>query len=180
MTNSNTKTTNSFVFLALGWLFITELLGQHVIRPHQNTQHTHKLINKELLYVWPATINTWTLEKLSHPLPINNWNLHSETNNLFHSIISYFYFLRRKETHKVCKMNFQKMSSLFIIFVITVAILGHAPVQATRLLREDFAAANHLETYSSPSSLVYEKAKYTMECWLQRLASGPSPKGPGH
>ncbi|KAK9932219.1 hypothetical protein M0R45_019465 [Rubus argutus] len=72
------------------------------------------------------------------------------------------------------------MSSLFIIFVITVAILGHASVEATRLLPKDFAAANHLETYSSPSSLVYEKAKYTMEYWLQRLASGPSPKGPGH
>ncbi|KAK9932222.1 hypothetical protein M0R45_019468 [Rubus argutus] len=77
-------------------------------------------------------------------------------------------------------MNFQRMSNLFIIFVISVAILGHASVQATRQLREDFAAANNLETYSSPSSLIYEKAKYTMECWLQRLASGQSPKGPGH
>ncbi|CAK7343174.1 unnamed protein product [Dovyalis caffra] len=49
-------------------------------------------------------------------------------------------------------------------------------VQATRVLPEEFASSNHLETYSS----VYEKAKSNMACWLGRLASGPSPKGPGH
>ncbi|CAN6580518.1 hypothetical protein ACFX13_032686 [Malus domestica] len=77
-------------------------------------------------------------------------------------------------------MTFQKMSSLLlIIFVLSVAILvSQGPVEASRVLSEDFASANHLETYSSPS--VYEKAKFTMEFWLERLASGPSPKGPGH
>ncbi|MFQ6645474.1 hypothetical protein Gotur_019094 [Gossypium turneri] len=55
-----------------------------------------------------------------------------------------------------------------------MAILSHVGVEATRVLAEDFAKANHLETYSS----VYEKAKFTMSCWLERLASGPSPRGP--
>ncbi|GFY81322.1 plastid transcriptionally active 4 [Actinidia rufa] len=45
-----------------------------------------------------------------------------------------------------------------------------------RVLPEDFAGENHLATYPS----MYEKAKLSMECWLERLASGPSPKGPGH
>ncbi|KAE8694879.1 hypothetical protein F3Y22_tig00110764pilonHSYRG00020 [Hibiscus syriacus] len=75
-------------------------------------------------------------------------------------------------------MNSRKVSTLLIIFVMSVAILshGHGGVEATRVLGEDFARANHLETYSS----VYEKAKFTMSCWVQRLASGPSPRGPGH
>ncbi|CAB4263789.1 unnamed protein product [Prunus armeniaca] len=81
-------------------------------------------------------------------------------------------------------MNFPKMSSILIIFMISAAIwVGSAPVEASRVLPEDFAGANHLETFSSSSlssSSVYEKAKFTMECWLERLASGPSPKGPGH
>ncbi|WRX21271.1 hypothetical protein QQP08_013758 [Theobroma cacao] len=57
-----------------------------------------------------------------------------------------------------------------------VKAFSQAGVEATRVLPEDFAEANNLETYSS----VYEKAKLTMSCWLQRLASGPSPRGPGH
>ncbi|MBA0870054.1 hypothetical protein Goshw_007271 [Gossypium schwendimanii] len=76
----------------------------------------------------------------------------------------------------VWKMNSRKLNTLLIIFVISVAILSHVGVEATRVLAEDFAKANHLETYSS----VYEKAKFTMSCWLERLASGPSPRGPGH
>ncbi|KAK8556395.1 hypothetical protein V6N13_064429 [Hibiscus sabdariffa] len=76
-------------------------------------------------------------------------------------------------------MNNRNLSTLLIIFVISVAVLshGHGRVEATRVLGEDFGRANHLETYSSS---VYEKAKFTMSCWLERLASGPSPKGPGH
>ncbi|CAI9108600.1 OLC1v1008244C1 [Oldenlandia corymbosa var. corymbosa] len=53
-------------------------------------------------------------------------------------------------------------------------------VEAARMLsstEEDFAGANHLDTF--PNS-VYEKAKETMSFWLERLASGPSPRGPGH
>ncbi|KAK6930378.1 hypothetical protein RJ641_004472 [Dillenia turbinata] len=45
-------------------------------------------------------------------------------------------------------------------------------VEATRVLSEDFAHHNHL--------VVYEKAKYTVTSWLEWLASGPSPRGPGH
>ncbi|TYG50064.1 hypothetical protein ES288_D10G146000v1 [Gossypium darwinii] len=73
-------------------------------------------------------------------------------------------------------MNSRKLNTLLIIFVISMAILSHVEVEATRVLAEDFSKANHLETYSS----VYEKAKFTMSCWLERLASGPSPRGPGH
>ncbi|XWS22164.1 hypothetical protein CRYUN_Cryun29cG0011300 [Craigia yunnanensis] len=73
-------------------------------------------------------------------------------------------------------MNSRKVNTLLIIFVISVAILSQVQVEATRVLPEDFTQANHLETYSS----VYEKAKFTMSCWLERLASGPSPRGPGH
>ncbi|KAE8729767.1 hypothetical protein F3Y22_tig00003398pilonHSYRG00152 [Hibiscus syriacus] len=73
-------------------------------------------------------------------------------------------------------MNSRKLCTLLIIFAISVAITSHVQVEATRVLSEDFAKANHLETYSS----VYEKAKFTMSCWLERLASGPSPRGPGH
>ncbi|KAF3451023.1 hypothetical protein FNV43_RR07112 [Rhamnella rubrinervis] len=76
-------------------------------------------------------------------------------------------------------MNSQRMNFVvLIIFVISVAVLSQAGVEATRVLPEDFARANHLETYST--STVYEKAKYTMSCWFERLASGPSPRGPGH
>ncbi|KAL4273673.1 hypothetical protein GQ457_13G018040 [Hibiscus cannabinus] len=74
-------------------------------------------------------------------------------------------------------MNSRKVSTLFIIFVISMAVLSHVGVDATRVLHEDFAHANHLHTYSSSA---YEKAKLTMSCWFQRLASGPSPRGPGH
>uniref|UniRef100_A0A2P2J3U6 Transmembrane protein n=1 Tax=Rhizophora mucronata TaxID=61149 RepID=A0A2P2J3U6_RHIMU len=73
-------------------------------------------------------------------------------------------------------MSFQKVATLFLVFVISLAILSQVKVEAARALPEDFAGAAHLETYSS----VYEKAKNTMACWLGRLASGPSPKGPGH
>ncbi|TXG72746.1 hypothetical protein EZV62_001325 [Acer yangbiense] len=73
-------------------------------------------------------------------------------------------------------MNARNLGTLLIVLVISVAILSHVGVEATRVLPEDFASENHLETYSS----VYEKAKTTMGCWLGRLASGPSPKGPGH
>ncbi|XVF29499.1 hypothetical protein REPUB_Repub15cG0126200 [Reevesia pubescens] len=73
-------------------------------------------------------------------------------------------------------MNSRKLSSLLIILVISLAVMSHVGVEATRVLPEDFAKANHLDTYSS----VYHKAKFTMSYWLQRLDSGPSPEGPGH
>ncbi|KAF2318937.1 hypothetical protein GH714_011868 [Hevea brasiliensis] len=73
-------------------------------------------------------------------------------------------------------MSFSKSTTVLAIFFILVAVLCQVSVEATRVLPEDFATANHLETYSS----VYYKAKNTMACWLERLSSGPSPRGPGH
>ncbi|KAH7856517.1 hypothetical protein Vadar_002394 [Vaccinium darrowii] len=73
-------------------------------------------------------------------------------------------------------MYFRRETASLVLLVIFVAILCHAHVEATRVLKEDFANANQLVTYPS----VYEKAKLTMACWLERLASGPSPRGPGH
>lgn len=72
-------------------------------------------------------------------------------------------------------MSFRRTSTLLIvIFVITVAIMSHARVEAARVLSEDFASVNHLETQ------FYEKAKHTMASWLERLPSGPSDRGAGH
>ncbi|KAF3944157.1 hypothetical protein CMV_029352 [Castanea mollissima] len=73
-------------------------------------------------------------------------------------------------------MNFRKTSTLLIIFVICVAILSHAGVEATRVLFEDFGNANQLETQSH----IYVKAKDIMAYWLQRLPSGLSSGGEGH
>lgn len=73
-------------------------------------------------------------------------------------------------------MNSRNLSTLLIFFMVSVALLSHVGVEATRVLQEDSASANHLVTRSS----VYEKAKFSMGCWLQRLASGPSPRGKGH
>lgn len=75
--------------------------------------------------------------------------------------------------------------NLVVSVVICVAILmshNQNGVEASRVLSEDFGSANHLQTYtsSSSSSSAYEQAKITMTFWLQRLASGPSPKGRGH
>ncbi|KAL6342420.1 hypothetical protein AAG906_009093 [Vitis piasezkii] len=69
-------------------------------------------------------------------------------------------------------MSFRSATALLIIAVMFVAIFSQAQIEATRVLVEDFAGANHLATYPS----VYNKAKYTMACWLERLASGPSPR----
>ena len=74
-------------------------------------------------------------------------------------------------------MDCRKAAILVLVFVIFVAIMGQVHVEAARLLTEgDFASANHLDTFPS----VYAKARDTMSHWLERLASGPSPRGPGH
>lgn len=67
-------------------------------------------------------------------------------------------------------------TTLLIILVIFVIIIGQVHVEGARILSEEFKSATHLTT----SSYVYEKAKFTMTYWLERLASGPSPRGPGH
>ena len=81
-------------------------------------------------------------------------------------------------------MNSRKGCTLLnlVAVVVCMAILishVHSGVEASRVLSdsEDFARASHLHTYTSSA---YEQAKSTMTLWLQRLASGPSPKGPGH
>ncbi|CAB4263790.1 unnamed protein product [Prunus armeniaca] len=78
------------------------------------------------------------------------------------------------------KMNFLKNNStiLIVLVILSVAFLSNHGVEATRVLQEDFAHANHLQTHYPPS--VYQTAKNTMACWLQILASGPSPRGSGH
>ncbi|KAM1143005.1 hypothetical protein EV1_031637 [Malus domestica] len=77
-------------------------------------------------------------------------------------------------------MNFRKSRAIIfvVLMIISVAFLSHSGVEATRMLpAEDFTYSNHLRTdYSS----VYRNAKSTMACWIQRLASGPSPRGRGH
>ncbi|KAJ0467392.1 putative PAMP-induced secreted peptide 1 [Helianthus annuus] len=72
-------------------------------------------------------------------------------------------------------MTFKNACTLLVFLVILIAIISPLVVEG-RVLSEDFAGANHLATYST----VYEKAKNGMSYWLQRLASGPSPRGPGH
>jgi hypothetical protein len=71
-------------------------------------------------------------------------------------------------------MNFRKTSTLLIIFVISVAILSHARVEASRVL----ANTNHLETYSS----IYErlKLKLNVASPKEKGYPGPSRKGDGH
>ncbi|KAK3017659.1 hypothetical protein RJ639_003276 [Escallonia herrerae] len=74
-------------------------------------------------------------------------------------------------------MDVGRRSSRLIIGVIFVIVTSLAGVHSGRaLLAEDFADANHPATYPS----MYMKAKDTMACWLERLATGSSPKGPGH
>ena len=74
-------------------------------------------------------------------------------------------------------MGFGKTSTiLMMIFVILMVLSCQTEVEAARALKEDFASVNQHQT----SSAIYEKAKYTMKFWLQKLPSGPSPSGPGH
>ncbi|PKI63791.1 hypothetical protein CRG98_015775 [Punica granatum] len=68
---------------------------------------------------------------------------------------------------------FRRINVLLIVLVIFVVVLSSGGVEAARALPEEFARANHL-------SSAYERAKYTMSFWFERLASGPSPRGPGH
>ncbi|CAJ1933377.1 unnamed protein product [Sphenostylis stenocarpa] len=80
-------------------------------------------------------------------------------------------------------MGFSKACTLLnlVVLVMIVAILaGEIRVEARVLSHSEefaFARANNLQSYTSSA---YEQAKKTMAFWMQRLASGPSPKGPGH
>ncbi|KAM7460936.1 hypothetical protein LguiA_029057 [Lonicera macranthoides] len=75
-------------------------------------------------------------------------------------------------------MNCCKRSAVLMVLVVFVVVLmSQCSVEATRVLPEDFAAANHLSTLPAEYMM---KAKDTMSGWFGMLASGPSPKGPGH
>ena len=67
-------------------------------------------------------------------------------------------------------------TTLLIILVIFVIIIGQVHIEGARMLSGEFKSATHLTT----SSYVYKKTKFTMTYWLECLASGPSPRGPGH
>ncbi|KAK3414464.1 hypothetical protein EUGRSUZ_H00330 [Eucalyptus grandis] len=67
---------------------------------------------------------------------------------------------------------------IVLVLIVFVALLGLQCTEAMRVLPEDFARANNLASYSS--SVLSEQARQSMARWLQRLDSGPSPKGPGH
>jgi hypothetical protein len=71
-------------------------------------------------------------------------------------------------------MNFRKTSPLLIIFVVSVAILSHARVEAARVV----ANTDHLKTYSS----IYERLKLKLNVASPREKdhSGPSSGGEGH
>ncbi|KAL6504138.1 hypothetical protein OROGR_026061 [Orobanche gracilis] len=75
-------------------------------------------------------------------------------------------------------MGFQRATIILFIIVclIYIACMSKAHVRATRILSEDFSETNHLVAFP----VMYENAKEKMSYWLQRLASGPSPKGPGN
>ncbi|KAM7489620.1 hypothetical protein LguiB_027104 [Lonicera macranthoides] len=68
-------------------------------------------------------------------------------------------------------MNYKIFTSVLIIFIIFISVMSN--VDASRMLLENSAGDNHLV-------VKYEKTKNTMTCWLGMLASGPSPRGPGH
>lgn len=70
-------------------------------------------------------------------------------------------------------MNIRKIVSVILIGMLWFGILENQ-VEAGRVLSLD------INVYINNLEMVYEKAKITMSCWLQRLASGPSPRGRGH
>lgn len=73
-------------------------------------------------------------------------------------------------------MDFRRACIFSIIFFIIFVIASEVRVEAARILSEDLSGSNHLATFPA----MYEKAKYTMSYWLEKLPSGPSPRGPGH
>ncbi|KAK7404475.1 hypothetical protein VNO78_05393 [Psophocarpus tetragonolobus] len=66
--------------------------------------------------------------------------------------------------------------NLVALVMLVGILIGQSRVEARVLSHSEFAfaRANNLQTYTSS---VYQQA---MAFWMQRLASGPSPKGPGH
>lgn len=73
-------------------------------------------------------------------------------------------------------MDVRRACELFVLVVLALMIMEMERGEAGRVLLEDFSCSNPLETYPS----MYSKARSFMDCWVGRLAAGPSPKGPGH
>ncbi|KAI3994663.1 hypothetical protein MKX01_027553 [Papaver californicum] len=70
-------------------------------------------------------------------------------------------------------MNSKQAVVILFLLIVGVAVLSS--VEAARVLKEDFASANHLVTLRS----TYEQAKSSMTNLMGRL-SGPSQGGKGH
>lgn len=75
-------------------------------------------------------------------------------------------------------MKYQLRASIVLIcFVIYVACMSkNIGVEATRMLSDDLPQTGDVVRFP----IMYKNARETMSYWLQRLASGPSPRGPGH
>ncbi|KAG9447021.1 hypothetical protein H6P81_013149 [Aristolochia fimbriata] len=74
------------------------------------------------------------------------------------------------------EMNYRRVFVVSIVVLVCLATMEMERAEAARVLCNDFAEENHLAAYP----LVYERAKSFVDTWIGRLASGPSPKGPGH
>ncbi|KAK4359165.1 hypothetical protein RND71_021394 [Anisodus tanguticus] len=69
-------------------------------------------------------------------------------------------------------MTCRRLFTLLIIFVIFVCITSQNHVEAARVLTQDFSGETiNLATFPS---------KINLSFLLERLPSGPSPRGPGH
>ncbi|CAA6660321.1 unnamed protein product [Spirodela intermedia] len=73
-------------------------------------------------------------------------------------------------------MDSRRVSAFLLLAVVVVAVLSMAgTAQAARPPPGQFDGESFL-TYPS----VYERAKSAIESMMQKLPSGPSPRGPGH
>lgn len=66
---------------------------------------------------------------------------------------------------------------LLILVVLITLNMGEFADATSRVLSEKKAGGDYLlESYTTG----YELTRLRMGSWLQRLSSGPSPRGPGH
>ncbi|KAG9136220.1 hypothetical protein Leryth_003820 [Lithospermum erythrorhizon] len=75
-------------------------------------------------------------------------------------------------------ISFTASTIIWITFLIMVTLIGQLVVAGRPLMAVDIAGARHLTVTRCPSSM-YEQAKECMSSLFAKLASGPSPKGPG-
>ncbi|XP_054810830.1 uncharacterized protein LOC129312315 [Prosopis cineraria] len=68
-------------------------------------------------------------------------------------------------------MSFTKVCAVLMTMLMWMGIVI-VSAEGSRVLRP----GSHLPAYAS----AYEDARTSLGLWLMRLASGPSPKGPGH